>query len=122
MSEIRILTDTPAAVETRDRDARKSPSKSSSKRDASPKAFTSKEVTLSQVTQAVAQARRIDATKAGKLVRSFLRSNHDALKNGRGDVPKWDALKSKDRADGNRYPAMSTRVANYVTRRMTARV
>lgn len=78
-----------------------------------------KDASLSQVVQAVASKRKIDATKAGKLVRSHIRGNFDGYARGTNGRPKWSALKDKQNRDGSRYPNMTPSVANYVVQQLT---
>lgn len=80
-----------------------------------------KDATLSQVVTAVANARKIDTSRAGKLVRSHIRANFANYTNGKGNTPKWLALaKAKDNRDGNRYPTMPPSVANAIVTHMTS--
>jgi hypothetical protein len=94
--------------------------KDASKAKASRKGHFTKDASLSQVVAKVAQLRDIDATRAGKLVRSHIRANFDNYAKGAKGSPKWGALtKSKENKDGNRYPIMPPSVANAITQHMT---
>ena len=78
-----------------------------------------RDATLSQLVNAVANTRRIDNTKAGKLVRSHIRGNFESYARGTNGRPKWGALKDKENKDGSRYPTMPPSVANDLLSRMS---
>jgi hypothetical protein len=64
-------------------------------------------VTLSSVVQTIASKRDMDATKCGKLVRSYIRGHDADLRK----AFKWPP-NDKQRADGNRYPPMPRKAAD----------
>lgn len=74
---------------------------------------TQKNVTLSTVIQKVAQSRDIDATKAGKLTRSYIRGHDADLRKSFNWPPK-----AKGHKDGNRYPEMPPKCAAFLVSAM----
>lgn len=77
-----------------------------------PKRVRSEKVTVSQMAVKRAKNKGIGTDRAAKEVRGFLRANFDT-------IVKLDPtiLKSKSRAnDGNRWPAMNAKVAEYVAK------
>lgn len=77
-------------------------------------ASKSQSVPFSSLHVTFAKAKNIDTTKAGKLNRSFIRSNFEEI------VKVWPELKvmGKNNRDGNRYPpTIPTTVANAIVAR-----
>lgn len=71
-------------------------------------------MTVKQGAALVAEACNIDATKAGKLYRSFIRRNDEKLR----DMFAWPP-EEKQRADGNRYTPQPQECADYIVAALT---
>jgi hypothetical protein len=76
-----------------------------------------KAVPFSSIHVTFAKSKNIDVTRAGKLNRSFIRSNFDTL------VKVWPELRAshKGNRDGNRYPAtIPSNIATLIVKRDAA--
>jgi hypothetical protein len=69
--------------------------------------------TLSSVVNTIANANDADATKTGKRVRAYIRGHDTDLRK----AFKWPP-DEKNRADGNRYPAMPAECASFLTEKL----